>query len=300
MFKILMYNQKRLNRQLKWQKNSAHKTWNIKSRPQNQRKNLAAQKQLPGLESPKTLCTHGQRQPGREGWIPVPARMPRYPPCPAAGNAAQAGWGTGKRDTASERRKRISWGSQRFFRCQLPETCKRQGMMFSAIKTGDGAIKGKISFYCRIRKVSQQEFYKYPAGWGHPWKYQDPAGVMRATASEGKYNGTCGRICMYQVLLLKQPGDIHIPGRRTVCRAIEETGLSHRPKRSPNGIAEADREARKSGNLHVSAIFGCLDTAVPGLAMDTNMKASLCEWTLNNAVIHIRSPGKLSSTLIGE
>ena len=125
-------------------------------------------------------------------------------------------------------------------------------MMFSAIKTRDGAIKGKISFYCRIRKVSRQEFYKYPAGRGHPWKNQDPAGVMRATASEGKYNGTCGRIRMYQVFLLKQSGDIHIPGGRIVCRAIEEIGLSHRPKRRPNGIAEADREVRKSGNLHLS------------------------------------------------
>ena len=37
------------------------------------------------------------------------------------------------------------------------------------------------------------------------------------------------------------------------------------------------------GKLYVSAIFDCYDLAVLGLAMDTNMKATLCEQTLNNA-----------------
>lgn len=82
-------------------------------------------------------------------------------------------------------------------------------------------------------------------------------------------------------------------------------------KRKPNGITKADKEARKSddlikrdftankplekcitdmteikasdGKLYVSAIFDCYDLAVLGLAMDTNMKATLCEQTLDNA-----------------
>ena len=39
------------------------------------------------------------------------------------------------------------------------------------------------------------------------------------------------------------------------------------------------------GKLYVSAIFDCYDLAVLGLAMamDTNMKAALCEQTLDNA-----------------
>ena len=37
------------------------------------------------------------------------------------------------------------------------------------------------------------------------------------------------------------------------------------------------------GKLYVSAIFDCYDLAVLGLAMDTNMKATLCEQTLDNA-----------------
>ena len=99
---------------------------------------------------------------------------------------------------------------------------------------------------------------------------------------------------------------------RTVYRVMEEIGLSHRPKRRPNGITKADRQARKSdnllkrdftsaepfkkcvtditeirakdGKLYVSAIFDCYDAAVLGLATDTNMKAALCEQTLDNAV----------------
>ena len=92
---------------------------------------------------------------------------------------------------------------------------------------------------------------------------------------------------------------------------MEEIGLNHKPKRKPNGITKADKEARKSddlikrdftakkplekcitdmteikacdGKLYVSAIFDCYDLAVLGLAMDINMKASLCEQTLDNA-----------------
>ena len=37
------------------------------------------------------------------------------------------------------------------------------------------------------------------------------------------------------------------------------------------------------GKLYISAIFGCFDLSVLGLAMDTNMKATLCEKTLENA-----------------
>ena len=184
--------------------------------------------------------------------------------------------------------------------------------MFLAIKTEDGVIKGNISFYCRMLKVTRQGFYKYLADKDRPWKYQDLADAMRVIASEDECNDTYGRIRMYQALLLKKPEGIRIPGERTVYRVMKEIGLSHRPKRKPNGITKADREARKSddllkrdfssqeplkkcvtditeikakdGKLYVSAIFDCFDAAVLGLAMDTSMKAALCERTLDNAV----------------
>ena len=173
-------------------------------------------------------------------------------------------------------------------------------MKFIAIKTEDGVIKGKLSFYCRMLGVSRQGFYKYLAIKDRPWKYQDLADAMRAINSEDECNDTYGRIRMYQALLLKNLEGLKIPSERTVYRVMDEIGLSHRPKRKPNGITRADREARKSddllkrdfksnkplekcvtditeikakdGKLYVSAIFDCFDSSVLGLAMETNMK----------------------------
>ena len=57
-------------------------------------------------------------------------------------------------------------------------------MMFIAIKTEDGMIKGKLSFYCRMLGVSRQGFYKYLAHKDRPWKYQDLADAIRAIHTE--------------------------------------------------------------------------------------------------------------------
>ena len=117
---------------------------------------------------------------------------------------------------------------------------------------------------------------------------------------------------MYQALQLRQPDGVHIPSERTVYRVMKEIGLIHRPNRKPNGITKSDKNARKSddlikrdftaekplekcitdmteikaadGKLYISAIVDCYDLSVLGLAMDTNMKATLCEQTLENAV----------------
>lgn len=92
---------------------------------------------------------------------------------------------------------------------------------------------------------------------------------------------------------------------------METVGLSHMPNKKPHNLTKADKEAMKSddlikrdftaekplekavtditevqcsdGKLYVSAIFDCFDLAVLGLAMDTNMKATLCEKTILNA-----------------
>ena len=186
-------------------------------------------------------------------------------------------------------------------------------MMFLAIKTEDGMIKGKLSFYCRMLHVSRQGFYKYLSTKDRPWKYQNLADAMRSIHEEDICNDTYGRIRMYQALQLKQPKGISIPSERTVYRIMDEIGLTHRPKRKTNGITKADREARKSddllkrdfradkplqkcvtdvteikakdGKLYVSAIFDCFDSSVLGLAMENNMKATLCEHTLDNAML---------------
>ena len=185
-------------------------------------------------------------------------------------------------------------------------------MRFIALKTEDGAKKGKLSLYCRVLEVSRQGFYQYLANRDRPWKYQALADAMLEILAEDECSDTYGRARMYQALQLRQPEGVHIPGERTVYRVMEKLGISHRPRRKPNGITKEDREARKSddllkrdfsadepltkcvtditeikamdGTLYVSAIFDCFDSAVLGLAMNTNMKAELCRQTLDNAV----------------
>lgn len=186
-------------------------------------------------------------------------------------------------------------------------------MIFIAIKTDDGMIKGKISFYCKVLGVSRQGFNNYLKTKGQQWKYQSLADAMMDIHNEDECNDTYGRIRMYQALKLKQPEGISIPSERTVYRIMETIGLSHKPKRKPHGITKADKDARKSddlikrdfksdaplkkcttditeikakdGKLYVSAIFDCFDSTVLGIAMDTNMKATLCVETLKNAAI---------------
>ena len=184
-------------------------------------------------------------------------------------------------------------------------------MKFIALKTKDGELKGDIFFYCRILHVSRQGFYQYLANKDRPWKYQALADAMMEILEEDDCNDTYGRIRMYQALMLKQPENVDIPSERTVYRVMEDIGISHHPRRKPNGITKADREAQKSedllkrdfkseeplakcvtditeikasdGKLYVSAVFDCFDSSVVGLAMDTNMKAPLCARTLENA-----------------
>lgn len=184
-------------------------------------------------------------------------------------------------------------------------------MRFIDIKTDGGAVKGKIAFYCDALNVTRQGFYWYLKHLDNPWKYECLAEKMRTIVAEDECNDTYGRCRMYQALTLKYP-DEDIPSERTVYRVMEEIGLSHRPKRKPNGITKADRNARKSddllkrdftagrplekcvtditeipaqdGKLYVSAIFDCYDLGVLGLAMAGNMKAELCVSTVENAV----------------
>ena len=185
-------------------------------------------------------------------------------------------------------------------------------MKFIAMKTEDGTIKGDIAFYCKALHVSRQGFYQNLKGKDRPWKYQALAEAMMEILEEDACNDTYGRVRMHQALELKQPENVTIPSERTIYRVMKKIGISHQAKRKPNGITKADRQARKSddllkrdfsadqpltkcitditeikardGKLYVSAIFDCFDTAVVGLAMDTNMKAPLCVQTLENAV----------------
>lgn len=188
-------------------------------------------------------------------------------------------------------------------------------MKFIALKSDNGKIRGRISFYCKALGVSRQGFYNYLATKDKPWKYEFLAAKMIEIKEEDTCNDTYGRVRMRQALMLKkemEKFDIEIPKERTIYRIMERLGISHRPRR-PKGLTKADKKAQKSddllrrdfyadkpnvkcvtditelkasdGKLYVSAIFDCYDLLVAGLAMDTNMKADLCVKTIDNAVI---------------
>lgn len=182
------------------------------------------------------------------------------------------------------------------------------------MKTDDGRNKGNISFYCRTLEVSRQAFYDYIERKNNPWKYKLLADEMLKIHNEDEYNDCYGRERMYMALMQKKiAGDISIdiPCEGTVRKVMDEIGLIHKPHRKPNGITKADREARKSddllkrdfsaekplekavtdisevkgsdGKVYVSAIFDCFDLMPLGLAIEDNMRASLCYHTLENA-----------------
>ena len=140
------------------------------------------------------------------------------------------------------------------------------------------------------------------------------ADEMMKIYSEDKCNDTYGRERMYLALLQKKEDgkiSIDIPSEATVRKVMIEIGIIHKPRRKPNGITKADREARKSddifkrdfksdkplekavtdiselkakdGKVYVSAIFDCFDLMPLGISIEDNMCASLCCHTLENA-----------------
>lgn len=185
-------------------------------------------------------------------------------------------------------------------------------MKFIALKTNDGKIKGRISFYCRVLDVTRQGFYDYLKNRDKPWKYETLAAEMMKIVTEDECNDTYGKVRMHEALLLKDPGNAKIPSESTVYRVMKEIGLTHKPRRKPNGITKSDKEARKSddllkrdfmidkpcekcvtditelkakdGKMYTSVIFDCFDASVLGLAMADNMRAELCVQTVENAV----------------
>ena len=172
-------------------------------------------------------------------------------------------------------------------------------MNYIAYRTDDGKNAGKIRFYCKALEVSRQAFYDYLKRKKKPWKYQPLADAMLKIHAADEENANYGRIRMFQALQYQNEigelGEITIPSEGTVRKIMEQIHLNHKPKRKPNGITKADREARKSddllkrdftadaplqkcvtditeipakdGKLYVSAIFDCYDLLPVGLAV---------------------------------
>ena len=68
--------------------------------------------------------------------------------------------------------------------------------MFIAIKTEDGMIKGKISFYCKMLDVSRQAFHNHLKTKGRPWKYQPLADAMIMPDAKACGQGSKRNYCM--------------------------------------------------------------------------------------------------------
>lgn len=163
-------------------------------------------------------------------------------------------------------------------------------------------------------EVTRQAFYDHLSHKNAPWKYQALADEMMKIHEEDQYNDCYGRKRMYLALQQRKAAgktDIDIPCEATVRKVMAQIGLIHKPRRKPNGITKADRLAQKSddllrrdfyadrplkkavtdisevkaknGKLYVSAIFDCFDLMPLGIAIEDNMRASLCCHTLENA-----------------
>lgn len=175
-------------------------------------------------------------------------------------------------------------------------------MKLIALKTDDGKKTGHIAFYCRVLEVTRQGFYEYLGNRDKPWKYEALAAEMMEVLKEDECNDTYGRERMYYALKSRCENGVNVdvPSESTVYRVMRETGLVHKPRRVPNGITKADKEAQKSenllrrdftadkpcektvtditelkakdGKLYTSVIFDCFDLSALGISMDTNMK----------------------------
>ena len=180
--------------------------------------------------------------------------------------------------------------------------------------TGNGAVRGKIAFYCRVLKVTRQGFYSYLESLSRPYKYEALVALMKGIIAEDECNDTYGAKRMREALLLKQETnpELPVPSQPTIARVMRQNGLLHKKKRKPNSLTEADKEAQKSddllgrdfgadepeikcvtditevptadGKLYIAAYEDCFNNEVLGLSMADNMRARLCVNALKTAV----------------
>jgi len=115
--------------------------------------------------------------------------------------------------------------------------------------TETGNIKGKISFYCSVLKVSRQGFYSYLENLSRPYKYKALVALIQQIIAEDECNDTYGSVRIWEALLLirdtHQP-DLHVPSQPTIARIMRENGLNQKKKQGPKGLTKADREAMPS------------------------------------------------------
>ena len=149
-----------------------------------------------------------------------------------------------------------------------------------------------VSVMCRVLGVSEQGYYRSLRRPEKGWRDRQLLEQICECLRDDEENG-----CNY--------------GVRRIYRICREHHLIIRPKRRPNRITKADRQAEKAenlinrdftaqkpnekfltditeipcqdGKLYLAAVLDCFDGSIQGSYMDNNMRTELCVQALENA-----------------
>jgi transposase InsO family protein len=167
---------------------------------------------------------------------------------------------------------------------------------------------------CTSLSVSESGYYKWRRNQARPKPWQLLLAEMHDIRAEHQDNINYGVERM--MIALEQRGIIR--SYSTVKRAMKKGNLLHESHQSPDGLTKADKKADRPDNiikqdftaskpnvkwltditqvkcnnetLYIAPVFDCHRGEIVGLAMDTNMKKSLCIKAISDAY-KLRNPG---------
>lgn len=165
-----------------------------------------------------------------------------------------------------------------------------------------------VSVMCRVLGVSERGYYRSLRRPERGWRYRQLLEQICECLRDDEENG-----CNYGVRRMIAWLRLHrgyTGGDRRIYRICREHHLIIRPKRRPNRITKADRQAEKAenlidrdftaqkpnekfltditevpcqdGKLYLAAVLDCFDGSIQGSYMD-NMRTELCVQALENA-----------------
>ena len=164
---------------------------------------------------------------------------------------------------------------------------------------------------CQILNVSESGYYRWLKNRNKPTKRQLLSVKIKEILEEHSDNDNYG-VNRMQLALLQKGIET---SRRTVYRAMKESGLLHK-RRRPHGITKATTEVQekeniikrnfksdeplkkfltdisefqcKDGKLYISPVMDCCNGEIVALEMHDNMKKELCIATVEQ--LHTRFP----------
>ena len=166
-----------------------------------------------------------------------------------------------------------------------------------------------VSVLCRVLGGSEQGYYRSLRRPERGWRDRQLLEQICECLRDDEENG-----CNYGVRRIIAWLRLHrgyAGGNRRICRICRKHRLIIRPKRRPNRITKADRQAEKAenlinrdftaqkpnekfltditvvpcqdGKLYLAAMLDCFDGSIQGSYMDNNMRTELCVQALENA-----------------